>query len=311
MSQTPKVCVVGSSNYDVTTFVPSLPAPGESLRGSRLVTGCGGKGSNQAVMSALLGASVSFVSRVGDDFFGDEVIRRMQSFGIDTMGIRKTAGVPTGVATIAVDDAGENAIIVVTGANDHLSASDVEASRSVIESADVLVCQLEVPLDSTLAALRIARSAGVTTVLNPAPALPSLPDEALELSDYFCPNETEAEQLSGEAVKSAKDAETATATFRRRGAGNVLVTLGAGGAVLTTESETRHLPADTVAARDSSGAGDACMGSFAFFLAAGHDAFESAARAVRVATQSVLRDGTQSSYPNAQELPAGLLDSPS
>jgi ribokinase len=211
------------------------------------------------------------------------------------------------VAPIAVDPDGHNAIIIVTGANDLLTPEEIEAARPVIGAAQIVVCQLEIPVETTLAALRIARQAGVTAIFNPAPARPSLPEELYRLSDIFCPNETETELLTGMPVSNQQEAEVAAHVLLRRGAGTVILTLGERGSLLVTAQETTHVPATPVKALDSTGAGDAYVGSLAYFLAAGKSLTEAIRRANHIAAISVQFSGTQTSFPAAANLPAELL----
>src|SRR5688572_26471604 len=190
-----RICVVGSANVDLTFRTPRLPRPGETLAGHSLHVGMGGKGANQAVAAARLGAKVTFVARVGSDQFATEAIQRYQAEGIDTAFVRQDADRPTGTAAIVVDDEAENAIIIVAGANAGLTSDDVRQASSAIENADAVLCQLETPLDATLEAFRLARAAGVLTVLTPAPAM-DLPDELLGLCDLCVPNQTEMKLLA-------------------------------------------------------------------------------------------------------------------
>jgi ribokinase len=212
------------------------------------------------------------------------------------------------VAPIAVDTDGHNAIIIVTGANDLLTTEEIEAARATIASAQILVCQLEIPVETTLAALRIARQEGVTTIFNPAPARPSLPDELYQLSDIFCPNESETELLTGLPVNSQEEAETAARVLLERGAGTIILTLGERGSLLVTADECTHVPATQVKALDTTGAGDAFVGSLAYFLAGGKPLTEAMRRANSIAAISVRSSGTQTSFPVAADLPLTLLE---
>lgn len=298
----PKVCVVGSSNLDMNTYVDRFPEPGETVHGRRFTTGYGGKGANQAVMAARLGAEVSFVSRVGADVFGRDMLEHFRREGIDTRHVTPTDGISTGVAVITVDAAGRNHIVVTPGANGELTPLDVEAARPVIEAAGVLVCQLEVPLEANLAAMRIANTAGVPVVFNPAPASAVLPDEVYRLATVFCPNEHEAALL----IDSRIEADAAH-ELQRRGVRNVVVTLGERGCLLATADGITGLPGEPVEAVDTTGAGDAFVGSLAVFLARGLDLVEAARRANRIAAVSVRSPGTQTSFPRAADLPADVL----
>ena len=288
---------------DLIAYAPRLPAPGETLMGTRFQTGYGGKGANQAVAAARLGAAVAMVARVGGDVFGADMLANFAAQGIDVARVLRTEGVSSGVAPIAVDDAGRNAIIVVAGANALLTPADVDAAAPAIRRARVLLCQLEVPLETSLRALTLAREAGVLTILNPAPAPEALPDAMLRVSDLVCPNESEASAISGIPVTDAAAAEAAGRVLVGRGARAAIVTLGAAGCLYVSASETWRAPAPVVTAVDTTGAGDCFLGSLAFFLARAAGLRDAAIRAAAVAALSVQRPGTQTSYPYAADLP--------
>ncbi|PWH12800.1 MAG: hypothetical protein DDG58_14940, partial [Ardenticatenia bacterium] len=211
------------------------------------------------------------------------------------------------IVPIAVDPEGHNAIIIVTGANDLLTPEEIEAARPVITGAHVVVCQLEIPVEITLTALRIARQAGVTTIFNPAPARPELPEELYQLSDVFCPNESETELLTGLPVTTLEEAERAARVLLERGAGAVILTLGERGSLLVNAQGTTYVSATAVRAVDTTGAGDAFIGSLAYFMAAGKALSEAMRRANYIAAISVQASGTQTSFPTADQLPPELL----
>jgi len=196
----PRICVVGASNLDLISFVPRLPRMGETLHGTRFHMGYGGKGANQAVMAAKLGGDVAMVTKLGRDPFGENTFKNFESWRIDTHHVLFTDQAFSGVAPIAVDPDGHNAIIIVTGANDLLTEEEIEAARATIGASQILLCQLEITVEVSLAAMRVARQQGVRTILNPAPGRSDLPEEFYQLSDIFCPNETEAELLAGSVV---------------------------------------------------------------------------------------------------------------
>jgi ribokinase len=302
-----RICVVGSANLDLNTYAERFPAPGETVVGSRFTTGYGGKGANQAVMAARLGGAVALVARVGDDLFGRDMLGHFRDEGIDSRFVMHTPGVPTGTAVITVDAAGRNTIVVTPGANGLLTAADVEAAREAIESARVLVCQQEVPAEANIAAMCLAYRAGVPVVYNPAPAGDGMPEEAYALATVLCPNEHEAALLTGRASGEELDVADAARELRARGARNVVVTLGERGClVLCAENGVSHVPATTVTPVDTTGAGDAFIGSLAHFLARGQRLAEAARRASRVAAVSVRYPGTQTSFPRAADLPADV-----
>jgi ribokinase len=307
MANNGSVVVVGASMLDLISYVPRLPEPGETLHGTAFQMGYGGKGANQAVMAARLGSSVALVVKLGTDVFGDGTLDNLREQGIDTTHVHRTAAAFSGVAPISVQADGTNAITIVGGANDHLSVAEVEAARPAIAAADVVVCQLEIPLEVTRAALRLARAEGVTTILNPAPAQDALPADLFALADVLCPNEPETARLTGAPVATEQDAIAAAMALRDRGAGAVVLTLGERGSLVVDTEGTIRLPADPVDAVDTTGAGDAFVGSLAHFLAAGAELRSAAARANRVAAMSVTGRGTQTSFPYATDLPADLL----
>jgi ribokinase len=280
---------------------------GETLHGNRFHMGFGGKGANQAVMAAKLGGAVTMVTKLGQDVFGENTLKNFTSWGVNTQHVHFTDQAFTGVAPIAVDAEGNNSIIVVTGANDLLTAEEVAAARPAIAASSILVCQLEIPPDINLAALRIAREEGVKTIFNPAPARSEIPQELYQLSDIFCPNETETELLTGMSVESLEEAENAARVLIERGAGVVILTLGERGSLLITGETTEHVPVEPVKALDTTGAGDAFVGSLAFFLAAGKSLSDSIKRANRIAAVSVQSSGTQTSFPEAKDLPSELM----
>jgi ribokinase len=302
-----KICVVGSTMVDLVTRVPRLPQAGETLAGSSFSLGYGGKGGNQAVTAARLGAEVTLVTRIGGDVFGDGALANYRAAGFNVRYVLRDAQHVTGVATILVDDAAQNCIAIAPGANAALSADDVQAARSAIAAADVVVCQLEVPVAAAIAAFRIARAAGVTTIFNPAPAS-AVPDEVWQLTDVATPNETEAELLTG--IRTGDDAQALSAAraLLAKGARAAILTLGTRGSLVVTPGGSERIMPVTVAAVDTTGAGDAYVGTLAVCLGAGLSLVDAARRANLVAALSVTRPGTQTSFPayhTAAEFVAG------
>ncbi len=304
--ENPKIFVVGACNIDLISYVPRLPSMGETLHGNRFHMGYGGKGANQAIMAAKLGGEVTMLTKLGQDVFGQNTLKNFKTWGVNPQHIHFTDQAFSGVAPIAVDTEGHNSIIIVTGANDLLTVEEVEAARPDIASSSILVCQLEIPLEISLAGLRIAREEGIKTIFNPAPARSELPDEIYQLSDIFCPNETETELLTGKSVESLEEAEDAAKVLIKRGAASVILTLGERGSLLVMGETTEHVPVDFVKALDTTGAGDAFVGSLAFFLAGGKSLSDSIKRANRIAAISVQSSGTQTSFPEAKDLPSEL-----
>ena len=295
MNRQPHIVVVGSANVDLTTFTDSFPRPGETIFGREFHLGFGGKGANQAVAARLCGARVSMVARVGDDLFGQATIQNFHSRGVDASHVTITPGVSSGVAPIFVDSAGQNRILVVKGANDWLRPADVDAAAGLLQQADCVVVQLEIPLETVYYTLRFARQYGIRTILNPAPG------QALDLgevanADYVIPNETEAEALSGMPVRNLEEARECAIRLLAAGLPRVIITLGANGALCATGEGTGHVPAHAVQPVDTTGAGDAFIGSFACFLAGGSGEAEAIARANVYAALSTLSAGTQTSF---------------
>ena len=301
------ICVVGSANIDLIFRVPRLPVPGETFAGYSLHQCMGGKGANQAVVAARLGADVTFVARVGNDGFGIEAIEAYKSEGINTSFIQLDDQQPTGTAAILVDDAAENSIIVVAGANACLRPDHVQAARSTIENSSVLLSQLETPVNTTLEAFQIARAMDVLTILTPAPAENVTP-ELLELCDICVPNKTEIATIVGQQVNSDQDAIHAAELLRDRGVKRVVLTMGGEGVLLVDESGSSHIPATKVDAVDTTGAGDAFTGGMAVGLGEGFSLEEAAKRAGLVAAVSVARPGTQPSFPTLKEVDEWLAN---
>jgi len=302
-----RVCVVGSSNMDLTFRTPRLPQPGETLAGSLFHSGFGGKGGNQAVMAARLGAQVSLVSRVGHDSFGEQLLRNYRAEHIDTTHVQQDAQHHTGTAAIIVDDQAQNCIIVIPGANAHLTPDDVRAAASAIQRADAVVCQLEIPVESVLEAFQIAKTQGVRTILNPAPAS-TLPDALLRITDFCIPNESEIESLTGKSANTAAQAEKAARALQGRGPASVIVTLGERGALLLHGEDAELFSAASVNAVDPSGAGDAFIGSLAVFLSQDRPLSVALRQANAVAAFTVTRHGTQGAFPTNAEIAAIIGD---
>jgi ribokinase len=295
MSRPPRVVVVGSANVDLTTFTDQFPRPGETIFGKDFHLGFGGKGANQAVAARRCGAEVTMIARLGDDLFGQATIDNFSAAGIATEHVRITPGVSSGVAPIFVDSAGQNRILVVKGANDRLSPSDVDAASEAIREADFLITQLEIPLETVFYALAVAKRLGVRSILNPAPGH-ALDFERIKVANYVIPNETETEILTGLALKRLEDARQGASLLLHKGVSRAIITLGENGALYATAGAAVHVPAFAVKALDSTGAGDAFIGSLACFLADGNAEKEAIRRANLYAALSTLTIGTQSSF---------------
>ena len=297
-----RVAVVGSLNMDLVARAPRLPHPGETLAGRTFAQVAGGKGGNQAVAAARLGAQVSMLGCVGSDANGAQLRAGLEAEGIDCTAL-ETGREATGVALIVVDDASQNAIVIVAGSNGEVTPETIARHEAVLAAADVVICQLETPLATVHAALAAARRLGKTVILNPAPATGPLPAEWLPLIDYLIPNELEAATLTGLPVGSPEEAATAAAVLRAAGARNVLVTLGPRGVQAALEGAAPVLyDAPKVEAVDTTAAGDTFIGGFAAQLAEGADVDAAIRFAQRAAALSVTRAGAQPSIPTRAEL---------
>jgi len=290
-----RLLVIGSCNVDLTTFSDRFPNAGETMFGARFDLGFGGKGANQAVAARRCGADVAMVARVGADLFGEATLANFRDVGIDATHVRCVDGVSSGVAPIFVDPSGQNRIIVVKGANDRLRPADVDAAAAILHRVDCVVLQFEVPLETVAHAARLARARGIRTIINPAPALP-IDDAILREADYFVPNETEAEAIAGLPVGTIAEAERCARALVDRGASRVILTLGERGALLASPDAVHLVPAFRVEARDTTGAGDAFIGSFATFLVEGLPEREAVLRANLYAALSTTAVGTQKSF---------------
>jgi ribokinase len=295
MAKRPRIAVVGSANIDLTTFTDRFPKPGETIFGQRFDLGFGGKGANQAVAARLCGADVFMVARVGSDLFGPATIENFRKQGIDPTHVKQVEGMSSGVAPIFVESNGQNRILVVKGANDALRPADVEAASGMLKSADCIVLQLEIPLETVYHTVAFARKNGIRCIVNPAPAQP-IDLAALKDLDYFVPNESEAETIGGMAVKNAEDAKRCAEKFLNAGVRRVIITLGANGSLLASRDGSEHIPPFAVKSIDSTGAGDAFIGSFAVFLGEGVPELEAVRRANLYAGLSTTGVGTQKSF---------------
>ena len=300
------IAVLGIFVADVTFRTLRLPRMGETVIGESVALSPGGKGSNQAVAAARLGAEVRFISRIGRDSFADMGLAAWAEAGVEPL-VARSDTAATGAASVLVDAAtGENAIVVCPSAASEISEADVDAAADAIRSAAVFVTQFEQPLPAAARALAIAREAGVVTVLNPAPAAEA-PDEMLRLSDFVTPNESEATALTGIPVDDEPGACRAATALRDRGAGAAVITLGARGALFDGPGGAEFVPAFRVGpVVETTGAGDAFNGAFAVALAEGLDAARAVRFACAAAGISVTRPGTSQSMPNRAEVEALL-----
>ena len=295
--------MVGSANIDLTTFADRFPKPGETIFGQRFDLGFGGKGANQAVAARLCGADVFMVARVGSDLFGPATIDNFKRLGIDTSHVKQVEGLSSGVAPIFVDPDGQNRILVVKGANDALKPADVDRAAEMLKAADCIVLQFEIPLETVYYTVAFARKNGIRCILNPAPGQPVDMRELTGL-DYFVPNESEAETITGIAVRSLDDARGCAEKLTRDGIRRAIITLGSKGCLLAGPELSEHVSAFPVKSIDSTGAGDAFIGSFAVFLAEGVPEQAAVRRANLYAALSTMGVGTQKSFYDRQRFDA-------
>jgi ribokinase len=301
--QAPHIVVVGSSNMDLVVKTARIPVLGETILGGDFLMVPGGKGANQAVAAAKLGAHVRLVARLGDDLFGRQSLANFEQEGVDTTHVTLGSDVASGVALITVDAKGNNVIVVAPGANSALSTDDVERAAGDIRGAGAVVAQLEVPLETVRRAAELARQAGVPFILDPAPAQ-DLPAKLLSIVSVLTPNETEAQILTGVEVRDESSARTAAQKLLATGVKAVVVTMGEQGFLLAEGRLMEFISAPVVKAVDATAAGDAFTGSLAVGLAQGQSLHDAATFAGRAAALSVTKMGAQLSMPTRQEVEA-------
>ncbi|MDP2699953.1 ribokinase [Thalassospira sp.] len=300
-----KIAIVGSNMVDLITYTDRMPVPGETIEAPRFEMGCGGKGANQAIAAARLGADVMMVTKVGDDIFADNTIRNFETSGIDTRFVDRVPGTSSGVAPIFVEPSGENSILIIKGANATLSPADVDRAADALRECDLIVMQQEIPLETIYHTIAFGARHGIETLFNPAPADPNLDTRKIETVTFLVPNQTELATITGQKVENDTDAEHAARGLIARGIRTVIVTLGARGALLVTANEpTRKIEPVRVTPVDTTGAGDAFIGSFARYYVENHDLDAALHMAVRYAADSITRPGTQKSYASKTEFEA-------
>jgi ribokinase len=292
----PRIAVVGSNMTDLVTYITRMPARGETLEAPNFMIGPGGKGANQAVAAARLGSEVLMVSKVGDDVFGANTLANFEAQGIDSRHVGTVAGVSSGVAPIFVEPSGENSILIIKGANNHLLPQDVDAASADLLACELILLQLEIPLQTVYHTVALATRHNRRVVLNPAPATRDLDLAKLRDVGFFTPNRGELALLTGMPTDTLAEIEAASYKLLAGGIRIVIATLGHDGVLLVTPQGATHVPTVTVTPVDTTGAGDAFIGSFAHFLAGGSDVAQALHWAVRYAAHSVTGRGTQKSY---------------
>lgn len=300
-----KITVIGSSNTDMVVMTTHFPAPGETILGGEFLMNAGGKGANQAVAAARLGGRVFFAGKVGSDIFGENAIKNIKNEGIDASGISTDPEAASGVAQIIVDKKGENSIVVAPGANLKLNRDDIDNAENQITQADILLIQLEIPVDTIIYAAKKAHKLGKKVILNPAPAT-ELPDELFTYLYMITPNESETELLTGISVTDEPSAAEAAKVLKKRGVENIIITMGSKGAFIFTDEMQKIIPAYNVKAVDTTAAGDCFNGALAVAIAAGTDLEEAVRFANRAASIAVTRPGAQASMPFRNEVENAL-----
>ena len=292
----PKITVVGSNMVDLITYVERMPNEGETIEAPRFEMGFGGKSANQAVAEALLGADVSMVTKVGDDMLGPNTRKNFERYGIDTTYVETMPGVSSGVAPIFVDKKSHNSILIIKGANAHLLPQDVDRAKQKILKSDLVIMQLEIPLQTVYHTIVMCSAGGVPVILNPAPADPGLDVNRIKGIGFFAPNETELHLLTGMPTRTVDEVKAAAKTLLQKGLAKVIVTLGEKGSLFLTENAETLVPAFTVKSVDTTGAGDAFIGCFATYFIETGDLMKAMERANRYAALSTTRPGTQKSF---------------
>lgn len=295
-----RIAVVGSNMTDLVTSIIRMPAPGETLEAPEFSMGFGGKGANQAVAAARLGADVLMLTKVGDDVFGQSTINNLKENGIDISHVGTVAGKSSGVAPIFVDETGENSILIIKGANNDLKPADIDAAADDLKKCNLILMQLEVPLETVYYTLQFAEKHGIETILNPAPAAPDLDPAKVTTATFVVPNETELALLTGLPTGTDEEIEEAAHSLISKGIRTVIVTLGSRGARLITKDQSTLIEPVKVKPKDTTGAGDAFIGSFAQFYVETGELEASLKKAAIYAADSITRPGTQKSYATAE-----------
>ncbi len=299
-----EIAVIGSCMVDLIAYTDTIPQGGETLVAKEFAMGCGGKGANQAVAASRLGTEVLMMARVGDDAFADNTLSNFSQHGVSTELVSKVPGVSSGVAPIWVDADSQNRILIIPGANMHLMPADIDAAADRLRQCGMIILQLEIPPETVYAAIEFGNANDIPVILNPAPASTALDIDYACRCDYFVPNETELEILTGMPVSTEDEIAAAANSMLSRGLKNLIVTLGDKGALWLRGDEKTLVSAPTVSAVDTTGAGDAFIGCFASEVSKGDNVEAAIRTAVRYASHSVTGKGTQKSYATAAQFAA-------
>lgn len=299
-----KIAVIGSTNMDLISYIDQVPAGGETRASADFRTAFGGKGANQAVAAAKLGADVLMVSAVGDDIFGDKFMENYRECGIDTSQVSVIKGVASGVASIIVEDSGQNRILINKGANGELTPELLAKSYPELEKCGLIVLQLEIPLETVYAAIDFAKEKGIMVLLNPAPASKELSIEKACLCDFFVPNETELSILTGMPTDTVDEVKAAAKVLLDKGLKNVIVTMGSKGSMWLSNEGQEMVPTQKVKAVDTTGAGDSFIGCFVENYGRNGEILAAMQEASKYAAMGVTRKGAQSSYATRAEFEA-------
>jgi ribokinase len=305
----PKITVVGSNMVDLITYINRMPDVGETIEAPTFDMGFGGKGANQAVAAALLGGEVSMVTKIGADLFGPNTRANFERYGIDTTFVETVEGVSSGVAPIFVGPDANNSILIVKGANEHLSPADVDRAEDVIAASDLVIMQLEIRLESIYHTIELCRKHGVPVLLNPAPADPNLEIKKITGVKFFTPNETELKTITGMPVDTLENVKKAAHWLVDQGVNEVIVTIGERGSMYVTSSGDRIVEGHRVESKDSTGAGDAFIGCFAVYYVETGSVEQAMERANVYAALSTMKPGTQKSLVDRDEFEAHLARS--
>ena len=296
------IAVIGSNMVDLISYIDQMPKEGETLEAPSFEIGCGGKGANQAVAAAKMGSKVMMLTKVGDDLFADNTISNLERYGIDTEFTSKVTGTSSGVAPIFVDPQSRNRILIIKGANEYLAPEDIDNAGEKLKKCSLIILQLEIPLPAVYRAIDFGKENDIPVILNPAPASKELNFDYVCKCDFFIPNETELEILTQMPVETDHQVEEAALTLIEQGVKNVIVTLGSRGVMWVTKEKVERINAYEVSAIDTTGAGDSFIGCFAHFFVKNGDILHSIKMATGFSALSVTKRGTQSSYPDQEQL---------